>query len=273
VETESGFPILESDLPSYRLIQELVANQTFLCCDVSENIVVLKRLEDDCLHRQQLHPSIKDRLARVRELAHPRIATLRTVERWNGIACLVWTYLDGETWEDAMNRPDQNVPALCSSLAAAVDALHEAGIVHGSLHGRNIIVRPDRQVWLTHISPYLYADPLADLVALIELLRHTSERLSADISLRFNQLLDELDRGQHTLREFSHLVLDIEKQSTEPVIAPTEKPRRHRSRSILGAAVILTIALTLWIEIHAMISKSESSLPTTFPTLTHSPRQ
>ena len=66
---------------SYRLIQPLTPLRTFLCHDASANIVVLVKLEIDCLHGQQLHPNIRDRLAKVRELPHARLATLRHVLR------------------------------------------------------------------------------------------------------------------------------------------------------------------------------------------------
>jgi len=234
---------------------------------------VLKRLEDDCLHRQQLHPSIKDRLARVRELAHPRIATLRTVERWNGMACLVWTYLDGETWDDAIAAEGANLPALCSALAATVDALHETGIVHGSLHGRNVIVRPDRQVWLTHVSPYLYTDPQVDIAAVVTLLREVGNRFSPGVTDRFTDLTDQLEMGRLTLREFSHLVLDVGEQPPAVAEQLPEKPREYRVTSILAGVAIMAVGIALWFEIHAMVAKSESQMPTAFPAMKASARQ
>jgi hypothetical protein len=261
--------MVEIEPHGYRLLQELVPGRTFLCCDVSENIVVLKRLDDDCLHRNQLHPSIKDRLSHVRELAHPRMATLRSVERWNGLACMVWIYLDGHSWEEAITNPNANRIELCSALAATVDALHEIGIVHGSLHGRNIIVRPDRQVWLTDVSPYLYTDPQADLAALVQLMRDIAGRLPADMSPRFSDLVDQLEAGSLTLREFSHQVSKADQPQTEVGLTTAKKDHGYRIRSLATAAVIAAVGIGVWIQIRVMATKAQSPMPTTFPSLYH----
>jgi hypothetical protein len=267
LEPESALDNLESDSDGYRLLQELVPGQTFLCCDVSENIVVLKHLEDDCLHGRQLHPSIKDRLLRVRELPHPRIATLRTVERWRGPAYLVWTYLDGQTWDEALADPSCNLLQLSSALAVTVEVLHQTGIVHGQLHGRNIIVRPDRQVCLTHVSPYLYTDPQADLAAIVELLHAAGQRLPPGISTQFEEMLDALRLGQLSMKDFSHTVLGLEEQAPEAEPPPLKKNQGHRLSSLLMALFIAALGVATWFAAHQLLSKSQSPAPATFPSL------
>jgi hypothetical protein len=264
---EAQLTILDPDQVGYRLLQELVPGQTFLCADVSENIVILKRLEDDCLHCAQLHPSIKDRLARVRELAHARIATLRSVERFEGSACLVWVYLDGEPWDDSLDISTLNLLKLCGGLAAGVDALHEIGIVHGNIHGRNIIVRPDRQVWLTHVSPYLYTDPNADIGAVIELLRQAGERLPSGVSGRFSLLVNQLETGEHTLREFSHLVLDTMNEPAESDSFAVVIDRGYRFSSLFWAALIAVFCAVIWFVIHRQLAQPKPSIPATCPSL------
>ena len=217
---------------SYRLLEVLVPDQTFLCADVSENVVVLKRLDDDCLHRNQLHPSIRDRLAKVRELAHPRIATLRTVERWEGRTCMVWIYLDGETWEEVVANPSADVATLADALRIAVEALHDLGIVHGNLHGRNIIIRPDGQLWLTDISPYLYSDPKDDINAIARLIPARVDQNSAP--------------------------------STQP---PASRGGRQRFTSLLAAAFLIALAVgfaTIW---RWILVKPVNHSPATFPSL------
>jgi len=234
---------------------------------VSENIVILKKLEDDCLHRAQLHPSIRDRLARVRELAHARIATLRSVERYEGSACLVWIYLDGEPWDDSLDTSTIDLLKLCIGLATAVDALHEIGIVHGSIHGRNIIVRPDRQVWLTHVSPYLYTDPNADIAAVIELLRQAGKRLPPDVSARFSRLVSQLETGEHTVREFSHLVMETMNEPAGSDSSPVVRDRGYRFSSLLGATLIALLGTAIWLVVNAKVAQPKPSTPTTFPSL------
>jgi len=259
--------MFESDAVGYRLLQELVSGQTFLCADVSENIVILKKLEDDCLHRSQLHPSIRDRLARVRELAHARIATLRSVERYEGSACMVWIYLDGESWSESLAMPALNLLKLCRDLAAGVDSLHEIGIVHGNIHGRNVIVRPDRQVWLTHVSPYLYTDANVDIAAVIELLRQAGERLPVDVAMRFSELVMELESGHRTLREFSHVVMDVLELPVESEAVAAAKEREYRFSSLLAAASIAVVGIAVWFIVQEKLERPKTSVPTTFPSL------
>jgi hypothetical protein len=250
----------------YRLLQELSPGKTFLCCDVSENVVVLKRLEEDCLHRRQLHPSIRDRLAHVRELAHPRIATLRTVERWGGFPCVVWIYLDGETWDDAAIASDEQLLILISALAATVDILHENGIVHGDLHGRNVIVRAGSQVWLTHVSPYLYADHQVDIAATAELIRG---KIPTDLSDRLTPMTEKLESGEISLREFSHLVLALDENPDELESPAPEAKTGYRVSSIVMAIALAGFAVVLWLTIQKFESKSVAHGATTFPSLRH----
>jgi hypothetical protein len=259
VQAETATLDADSDLGAYRLVQELTPAASLVCCDVSGNIVVLKKLEEDCLHRNQLHPAIKQRLARVREIAHPRIASLRTVERWQADAWLVWTFLDGQTWEETLDLAAQDARSkvdrsqrdrqLRSSLAATVAALHENGIVHGNLHGRNVIVRPDGQVWLTHISPYLYTDPQADLDALATML--------ADDTADFV----ELQAGRITLRDFSYRLLQTKRSAAGADDPPEVASSNYRRLSLLQAAVVLVVSLLIAVLTYQTVSKSAIALP------------
>jgi serine/threonine protein kinase len=258
---------LEIDDPAgYSLLHELSPGRTLLCSDASGNVVVLKRLEDDCLHRRQLHPAIKDRLTHVRELAHPRIATLRTVERWDGSAHLVWTFLDGEIWDDFPATSNQHVLELIAALAATVDALHENGIVHGSLHGRNIIVRPGNQVWLTHVSPYLYADRQVDIDAACELIRG---KIPEALSAKLVSVVEQLESGEISLREFSHLVLDLDQKPAALEPQRAHKTHGYRISSLLMAAALTAMAVVAWVSIQKLEAKSGPVGPTTFPSLRH----
>src|SRR5207253_3384972 len=57
-----------------------------------------------------------------------------------------------------------------SQILTHVEGLHALGIVHGAIHGRNVIVRPDGGVTLTHVSPLLYHEMAVDVEALKELM-------------------------------------------------------------------------------------------------------
>jgi hypothetical protein len=261
-------PLSEDETEGCTLIQTLVPQRSFLCADASKNIVVLKRVDEDCLHRQLLHPSIRDRLARVRELPHPRLATLRAVERWNGLPCLVWTYLDGETWDDAITRSPDRLPQLAAALVTAVAAMHEAGLVHGSIHGRNIIVRPDQQVWLTHVSPYLYTDPGGDIASVLQLLEASARRLPTEAALRLKQLIERAGTGEMELRDMAH-ALNTEEQtggSSEDPIEPIRQPE-YRISSLLAAGAVAITAAAIWFSVRWYASTHVSARPATLPSL------
>jgi hypothetical protein len=170
--------------------------------------VVLKPLESDCVLKGKgtLHPSIKERLSRVRELALAGVANLYGVERdrpeggndnsnpnGNGSAAargastahvpgqawLIWEYVPGQTFDDyaaAPGRTPREVVVAARELVLTVESLHLQGIVHGAIKCGNVIVAPGGSVRLTHVSPLLYTDPADDTRGVLELLLRTVRR-------------------------------------------------------------------------------------------------
>lgn len=156
----------------YRIDRELAAG-SFLATESSGRRVVLKMLEGDCLLKGQLHPMIKDRLGRVRELAHLGVANLQGAERDGERAFLVWEFVQGITLEEYLFEYEphrQRLAEMASQILMDVEALHALGIVHGGIHWRNVIVRPDGGVTLTHVSPLLYHEEAVDMDALREVM-------------------------------------------------------------------------------------------------------
>ena len=80
-DSQSAFSM--SEIGGYRELCA-VSEQGWVGTAAGGRRVVLKRLDEDCLWKGQLHPSVKDRLARVRELAHQGVANLHGVERDQG---------------------------------------------------------------------------------------------------------------------------------------------------------------------------------------------
>jgi hypothetical protein len=221
----------------YRLDRTLSPDdpgKSFLCTDERGKPVVMKRLDADCLHRDQLHPAIKDRLTRIRELPHPRVATLRGVERFGDEVCMAWDYLPGAGWQES-DLPATSWTGRVRELIWVVDALHATGTVHGSLHAGNVIVTDTGEVWLTDVSPYLYTDPAVDIEAVVTLLR---ESLSGRTDLSdFASLLDRFDPRSDSLRDLG--------SALGTPVAPDLMVRRedHRPRwASLIAAALLVIA-------------------------------
>lgn len=138
----------------------------------STSRVVRKRLDDDCLMDGGLHPSIAERLERVRELPIRQVANLGGVEVDPDGVWLVWQYVEGIPLEQFLQKspPQSRLDEIARDLRRAVQAMHVQGVVHGALHARNIIIDPRGQVILTHVSPLLFSDEESDQRALRSLM-------------------------------------------------------------------------------------------------------
>jgi len=155
-------------ISDYRDVSQL-GGSSYLAAESGGRRVVLKMLDADCLLKGQLHPMIKDRLGRVRELAHLGVANLHGAERDGERAFLVWEYIEGQSLEEFLR--DRQVDKarraqLAHQIVLHLESLHALGIVHGGLHLRNVIITPGGDVKLTHVSPLLYHEEAVDLSAL-----------------------------------------------------------------------------------------------------------
>jgi tRNA A-37 threonylcarbamoyl transferase component Bud32 len=157
-------------------------HDSFLAIGPGGRGVVLKALEEDCLLKASknskggLHPNIRERLGRVRELAHVGVANLHGVERDADRAWVIWEYVPGQTFDEFASAPGRTSRELASAareLVLTVEALHTQGIVHGAIKPGNVVVTPAGAVRLTHVSPYLYTDPDEDARAVIALLEES----------------------------------------------------------------------------------------------------
>jgi aminoglycoside phosphotransferase (APT) family kinase protein len=139
--------------------------------------LVRKRIDDDCLLDGDLHPAIAERLARVRELPVTSVAMLRAVERDEQGVWLVWQHIEGTTLEQllATSPTEAELQRIRRELRLVLGAMHAHGIVHGGIHARNVIIDPQGNVRVTHVSPLLYADPQEDLDAVEELFENRAE--------------------------------------------------------------------------------------------------
>jgi serine/threonine protein kinase len=168
-----------SEIGGYAVVRTLAPDQSWLADAPGGRRVVLKVLDDDCLWKGQLHPNIKDRLGRVRELAHVGVANLYGVERDDGLTYLVWEYVEGRTLEEYAASPacgQRDLLVVARDLVLGVEMLHARGIVHGTIKGSNAIVTPGGRVVITHVSPLLYSEPGDDVQAVWSLLSDLVER-------------------------------------------------------------------------------------------------
>lgn len=242
-----GLRPLPQRLCSYRFQTWLRADRTALCLSESGRRVVLKSLPAECLLGESLHPLVRDRLGHIQQMAHRQMATLVGVERDRRLGVwLVWEYLEGQPLDqylaDPACSPRQTLLALREVLLATA-ALHAMGLVHGAIYSRNIIVTATEELKLTHVSPLLHQDPLADKVAIAELLR-----LALDgRGLRHTPAGEIIRRQLEHNAELPEVASELGRLLAESPAArvhPRDDGENRYRRKAVGAAVAVA-ALTL----------------------------
>ena len=255
-----------ADLGDYRVVRALAPGQTFLARAPGGREVVLKMLGDDCLLRGQLHPSIRERLARVRELAERGVANLHGVERDGPYTYLVWDYVLGTTFDQLALEPGlshREMASLARELVIVVESLHAAGIVHGAIRPGNVILDGHRRLRLTHISPLLYTDPRHDALAVTTLLEKTvAARRENELPL--GQALASARESHATLRELSGLLAGVSDVREGSLVTPQHDPKqeaRMRRRALLGAAVVAGAGLGTFASVNWYVNRPRGGAP------------
>jgi tRNA A-37 threonylcarbamoyl transferase component Bud32 len=216
--------------------------------------VVVKRLDDDCLLDGQLHPSIKLRLERVRELPVRCMANFLGVERDSstGLAQMVWEFVPGTPLAELKSAEWLK---LSREVVLAVQSLHAAGIVHGAIHGGNVILDACGEVRLTHVSPLLYSDAdhdAADVVAMLDAL--VNEHAPATPLARMFAAMST--QPQITLSEVYARLAEV---NVEPPVAEIpQRERNPRARYLLAAALIALIGIAMSLAIYWRLTADES---------------
>jgi hypothetical protein len=119
----------------------------------------------------------------------------------------------------------------------AVESLHAAGIVHGAIHERNVIVQHDATVKLTHVCPLLWTEQSNDVQDVLAMLqaRIVGQLPESDLAKLLAQARQEnwpLDKLYRRLHPNAPQELD------------EGLPRLHK-RSLLAAAVVAAIGLAV----------------------------
>ena len=262
-----------TDIGGYHVIRELAPGRTWVARAPGGRDVVLKALDDDCLWKGQLHPNIKDRLGRVRELAHVGVANLYGVERagregQGGVAYMVWEFVPGRTLDEfagAREVSHRDLLVLLRELILSVEMLHARGIVHGSIKASNVIVdEQGEQATLTHVSPLLYADPWEDVRAVTVMLRDVLERRGEGESPAA-RLLDEAASRDLSLRQMAgRLGGMVESREGESPSGPGDREvggGTTRRRTLVAAAGVAFLAVAIFAGIRIYAHQREPRPP------------
>jgi hypothetical protein len=246
-----------AELCGYSVVETLSADATYLAIGPGGRGVVLKRLDPDCLHNELLHPDVRDRLSRIRELAHAGVANLigvgkdKTADAW-----LIWEYVEGRPMARHARkrcRSPREVAVLARELVLTVESLHMQGIIHGAIQSGNVIVAPDGTVRLTHVSPLLYTDPADDAEAIVDAVNAIlDERGERDSIL--GRLMDEARETKMPLRSLAArlaVLADARDATTYELPATVaQRESRTRKRAVFGAVVValagVAVAYGVW---------------------------
>ncbi len=150
----------------YTLIRPLKDGITTLATDSMHRKVVLKLLPFDCLWRGQLHPNVKDRLERLRELPGTQLQGLIGVEVMEKGVVSVTPYVEGNNLREC---DEAELGSALAQLPRIVASLHRLGMVHGAISAGNVIVDRKGKAHLIDPSPLLHDDFDVDLAAMSKL--------------------------------------------------------------------------------------------------------
>ena len=243
VQTKDQAAGVPAELCGYVVDCALKEGQSYLAIGPGGRGVVLKKLDADCLLRGVLHPSIRERLCRVRELAHGGVANLHGVGREGENAYLIWEYIPGRTFDQYAGtdaRHPRDLLVLARELILTVDSLHMQGIVHGAINGGNVIVADDGSVRLTHVSPLLYTDAGADIESVVALLDGAAARRGERES-PFGRLLSEAASSHMSLRQLGVRIAALLESRDAATELPPGPHDRHRRRRMLAAAALVSL--------------------------------
>lgn len=253
-----------SEIGGYGVIRTL-SEQNWVALAPGGRKVVLKVLDEDCLWKGQLHPNVKDRLARVRELAHPGVANLYGVERDGGLVYLVWEYVEGVSLEEFAASAQCNgrdLLLLARELVLSVEVLHARGIVHGMLKASNVIINPEGRAVLTHVSPLLYSNPAQDVSTLITTLVDLLEA-RGDVDSVLGKILQQAADEECSLRRLAvRLGAAIDAREAD-AIQPSQQiaADKIKRRAMMGAGATALVGIALFFGLKQYASARTPKTP------------
>jgi hypothetical protein len=132
-------------------------------------------------------------------------------------------------------------------LILTVESLHGRGIVHGAIHGRNVIVGRDGQLKLTHVSPLLYVDPQQDMAAIGEMFAEIAGQRGEAAGSPLQRLAEAAAESGGTLRAMgarAAALIDLRRdEESEAIEREADARRRRHSRA--AAAIVVGVAILL----------------------------
>jgi len=243
-------------LCGYEFVRWLKEGRTALCLSGQRRQIVLKVIDDDCLLDGQLHPDIKERLARIRELPHRNVATLISVERdEDGQVYGIWEYIEGTSflsWLCDQGHDERMVARMLRELVLTVEAMHGHGIIHGALHDGNILIDTSGEVRLLDVSPLLHVEEGVDAAAIGQLIGQVlaERRRTGEPGAILSQIspADDLRQISVTINRAILAGEQMEESGeASPAVEDEQEVRRRAMRWALACAVLaLVLGVVTW---------------------------
>lgn len=124
--------------------------------------VAIKLLSPNLAHQPGFEERFREEARHTALLSHPNIATVYDYGQTDGASWLVMEYVEGEPLSAIIRSDGPQSPRrtamIVGQCAEALEAAHEAGVIHRDVKPANIMVRPDGVVKLTDFGIARVAD-------------------------------------------------------------------------------------------------------------------
>ena len=117
--------------------------------DRLDRVVAIKALPDDVARDQDRMERFEREAKTLAALNHPNIAHLYGLEEDGHDRFLILEYVEGETLQERLHRGPMSVEEsieIMATIAAGLEAAHDAGVIHRDLKPGNIKLTPDGKV-------------------------------------------------------------------------------------------------------------------------------
>lgn len=132
-------------LGQYRIDETLSSHGLHMVCRArgdDDARVILKILSEEALTPARA-AALRQGYSLMREIDHPRVAAVKSLERVNGQLALVMHDVGGRTLADRLAEgalSQSEALHIAIATAEALAAIHDANVIHGDVTPRNLIV-------------------------------------------------------------------------------------------------------------------------------------